>query len=410
MKSGNRNRAVFVVAFLLVTLQAQAPCLALSVDEATKAIADRLVAEQVKAGLEQGAWPHEELFTGHMIHGLVGAYEQTGVEDYLSSAELAGYYILMSAGGNFFGEEVLALARLSAVKDDPNDWVPGASDNIWGLYVKMFFASVKDSPLGTEAYISYFAGADPAIAVLSLADYVMAAYSVDAADKEIWRNALINWLAAVGDDAATYPVMALGAATCALAKTGPSLDETVIDPFGLGAPYWRLKKLEDLPQLLLSHQVPDNEPDAGAFYWRFDHGNGGMEEMKPSGYTEDAIFATLGLLGAYSAQADANDPNLLAAITTASDVLVGNVSSSGKVWERLSQEGEVYYIYGAEMLRVLSQVPIRPPDAESEEPATAGDLAFVPGDWLDSCDVRRGFCLERLCETGHRRIQAFMTW
>ncbi|UCC99231.1 MAG: hypothetical protein JSW66_04955 [Phycisphaerales bacterium] len=409
-KIGNRYGAVFVVASTLVALLCQSRGVASPVDEAIKAIADRLAAEQVKVGFEQGSWPQEELFTGQIIQGLADAYEQTGVEDYLSSAELAGYYVLRSAGYEFFGDEALALARLSSVSDDPNDWVPGTSDNIWGLSLKMFYANIKSSPLGTEGYISYFAGVDSSLAVLSLADYVVAAYSVDAEDKEIWRHALVKWLSAVDDDAASYPVMALGAATWALATTGPSLDETVIDPFGQGASYWKLKKLEDLPGLLLSHQVPADQPDAGAFYWRFDHGNGGIEETEPSGYTEDAIFATLGLLGIDSAHPDANDPNLTAAIFTASDVLVGSVSSSGKVSERLSQGGMRYYVYGAEMLRVLSQVPVPPPDPEAQEPLPSADLAFLGSGWLESRCVRSSFGIGQFSNKGRMRIQALLAW
>jgi hypothetical protein len=73
-----------------------------------------------------------------------------------------------------------------------------------------------------------------------MADYTVAAYVIEAEDREIWRNALIDWLSAL-DDQARYPVMALGAATWALAVTGPSLDQTLIDPCGLGASYWKLK-------------------------------------------------------------------------------------------------------------------------------------------------------------------------
>jgi hypothetical protein len=187
------------------------------------------------------------------------------------------------------------------------------------------------------------------------------------------------------------------------------LDQTVIDPFGLGASYWKLKKLEDLPGLLLSHQVPSGQPSAGGFYWRFDHSNAGVEGLEPSGYTEDAIFATLGLLGAYSADPNANDPNLTAAIFTASDVLVGSVSSSGKVWERLSQEGAIYYAYGAEMLRVLRRLSLLAADPDPAVPPASGELAVLGHGWLQSACVR-SLGLDQSADYGRGRMKNFLTW
>jgi hypothetical protein len=360
--------------------------MASTVDQTVKAIAGRLKTEQVKVGPEQGTWPQEELFTGLMVAGMADAYEVAGDATYLTSAELGGYYILANAGGNFFGDEALALARLSSLKNDPNDYVWGTNDNIWGLSLKMFYSLVKSSDQGTAGYISSYAGADPSLAVLFMADYTVAAYVIEAEDRETWRNALIDWLSAL-DDQARYPVMALGAATWALAVTGPSLDQTLIDPCGLGASYWKLKKLEDLPGLLLSHQVPSGQSSAGGFYWRFDHTNGGVQGLEASGYTEDAIFATLGLLGAYGVDPNASDPNVAAAIGAASDVLTGSVAISGKVWERLCQQGAIYYAYGAEMLRVLRRLPPVAAGPGPSAPPASGELAAVVG---TSAAFRRG--------------------
>lgn len=392
-----RGRAICLLVGVLITLPAYSPARAASVTEIIKAIGGRLKTNQVQTGIEQGTWPQEELFTGLIVVGMVDAYEVTGDDSYMAAAERGGYYILGNAGGNFFADEALALARLSQVSNDPNDYVWGTTDNIWGLSLKMFYQMIADSELGTEGYISSFAGADPALAVLYLADYTVAAYAVDAKDKQIWRHGLIQWLSAV-DDTASYPVMALGVATWALAETDTSLDQTVIDPFGLGAPYWKLKKLQDLPALLRSHQVPSGQPTAGSFYWRFDHGNAGAEGMQPSGYTEDAVFATLGLVAAYDADPNSSDPNLIAAVRTASDVLVNSVTSSGKVWERLSQEGAIYYAYGGEMLRVLRRLSLISAVLEPALTPAAGEVA-VPGDnWRQptrapffSLDVSSGF-------------------
>jgi len=148
--------------------------------------------------------------------------------------------------------------------------------------------------------------------------------------------------------------MALGIATWALALTGP-LDDTLIDPSGTGTAYWSGKKLADLPGALLSHQVPDGELYAGTFYWRFDHGDGGSGEPV-SGYTEDAIFNTLGLIAA-----SRGDPalDLDAAIDAAGQALLGGVKSGGKVFEHLWLESSDYYTFGGEMLQVLGEWAIQ---------------------------------------------------
>jgi hypothetical protein len=210
-------------------------------------------------------------------------------------------------------------------------------------------------------YLSHFTSTEPSTTVFYLAYHVVAANYVKALYKGIWRNALINYLSKVDDDSADFPVMALGVATWALSTTGP-LDDTLIDPSsyvescrifpsGKGTAYWSGKKLADLPAILLSHQVPSGELYTGSFYWRFDHGDGGLG-IPVSGYTEDAIFATLGLISAYKANPALD---LETAIHRAGQALLNGVSNEGKVFEHLWLESQDYCTYGGEMLQALGE-------------------------------------------------------
>jgi len=63
------------------------------------------------------------------------------------------------------------------------------------------------------------------------------------------------------------------------------------------------------------------------------------------------------------------------------------VTSSGKVWERLSQQGAIYYAYGAEMLRVLRRLPPVAAGPGPSAPPASGELAAVVG---TSAAFRRG--------------------
>ena len=294
---------------------------------------------------------------------MVGAYELTCDPNYRASAELGGDYILWASEGGFHGDEAFALTRLSDIASDP-------CDNPWWKKVSNFYSDVKHD-VGTKDYISELIGTGPSITVFYLANYVVAAYYVDAEDKQIWRQNLIEQLSRV-DDSSIFPVMGLGAATWALAFTGP-LDETLIDPSGKGAAYWDVKKLADLPSLLLSHQVPDGKPYAGSFYWQFQH-----DEGDPNGYTEDAIFATLGLVGAAAANPDLD---LDAAILAARRALLGNIDSEGKVYEHLWLRGEVYYTYAGEMLQVLGELVV-PGDLDLDGGVNSTDVAIMTNNWL----------------------------
>jgi len=356
---GKKWNIICVEVFLLAVMFSQTDLMASSIGEIITTIADRLEADQIKSDVSVGTWPEEADFTGSIIAGIATAYELTCESTYRACAELGGNAIVYTAQGNFTPDEALGLARLSNVASDPYD-------NVWRTEISNFYSNVKNDPNGTEGYLSFFAGNDPSYVVFYLAHYVVAAYYVDAVDKKIWRHGLISWLSRV-DDSCYVPVMALGAATWALAQTGP-LDETSIDPSGEGAPYWTTRKLSDLPELLSSHQVPDGQQEAGSFYWLFEHGDAGSGEPV-SGYTEDTIFATLGLVAASQANPDLNADS---AILAARKVLLDGVSSKGIVWERLSQEGAVYYSYASEMLQVLSKLVI------------PGDLNL--DDWVDSID------------------------
>jgi hypothetical protein len=324
---------------------------AVTLNEAVKVIADRLEAEQITDGdeLNIGSWPEEAIFAGSIVSGMVDAYELSGESTYKDSAQLGGDYIFRMSEGGYYADEALAFTRLSAVAEDP-------LDNVWRSALNNFYFQIKYGiEGGTYGYISFYAGRDPSETVIDFANYLVAANYVNAKDQEIWRQGLINWLTHV-DDSCAFPVAALGVATWALAETGP-LDDTLIDPFSTGASYWNMKRLKDLPNLLMSHQVPDGKPGAGSFYWLLGHGDGVLDETQISGYTEDTIFATRGLIAAYNVNPELSDPNLYSTILSAHDVLLNGVSPDGRVSELLSQEGSFdYNFYAGEMLNVLREL------------------------------------------------------
>jgi hypothetical protein len=370
-----KHRNFIFVVFFIVLLINQSTMLAMSVEEAIEVIANRLENEQIKEGIDAGSWPEESNLTGSIVAGMARAFEMTCVGGYKSSAEFGGENIFQIARGNFYGDEAYALTCLDLNTTDPNN-------NLWKNAVTNFYDSVKNSVGSTENYILNFNTIDYSVAVLYLANHVVAAYYVDANDKETWRQGLIGFLSYV-DDSSTYPVMAMGAATWALALTGP-LDETIIhSSSGQGAPYWDSKKLSELPILLMSHQVQDGQPNAGSFYWQFGH-----TENSPNGYTEDAIFATLGLLAAYYTN---SDPNLYSAIQSARTALLNGIGPEGKVWERLSQEGEDYYAYAGEMLQVLCALII-PGDINLDGSVDLIDFELFINNWGASDCCQHCWC------------------
>lgn len=359
-----------VFCWILVTIIGQSFGATLPIGEAIEVTADRLKAQQIKDGAMRGSWPDEANYTGSIVAGMVSAYELTCDSAYRSSAELGGDYILYAAEGGFYGDEAFALTRLSEIADDP-------CDNDWRTAVEDFYFNVEHDVDGTEGYIAQFMGTIPATAVFYLANYVLGAYYVDAEDKQIWREALIDYLAEVDNPYYLYdfPVMGLSVATWALALTGP-LDDTLIDRFETGAAYWSGKKLEDLPSLLLSHQIPSGQEYAGSFYWRFDHtdGGGGSEA---AGYTEDTIFANLGFIAASEANPALDYDS---AIVNAREALLVGVQGDGEVYEHLWDQGEIYYTYAGEMLQVLGELIISG-DLELDGVVNYIDYAIFAENW-----------------------------
>lgn len=376
--SKQRQLTVALASLLLILASFNNGAAALTLDQAITAMANRLATDQITYGTLVGTWPDEADFTGSIVAGMVGAYEIKSSETYRASAELGADYILWTAQGNFFGDEAYALSRLSEAAADPNN-------NTWRTAVEYFYASIKsDYPGGTKGYSGDFVGIDPSTVVFYIANHVVAAYYVNAADKDLWRQELIRWLSDV-DDSSLFPVMALGVATWALAQTGP-LDNSLIKPSGEGAPYWDGKMLKDLPILLLSHQVAEGQPGAGSFYWQFTHSQGDLNNC-----TEDTIFATLGLV---STSRVSPSPKLDSAVLAARKALLGGISSEGKVWERLSRGGAVYYVYAGEMLEALKAVNSTPTpgDVNGDGRVDMADFEILINQWGASDCAEPSWC------------------
>jgi len=329
-------------------------------------VATYLVENQIHSGARIGMWPAEPSFTGSSTAGMVCAYEWIGEPAYLQAAKWGGDYILWigESTGHLLGDEAYALTCLSDLSED-------LQGNPWRVAVSEFYSDLRQRGNGSTAeYIDLIAQGDPSNIVFYIAHHTVAAYYVGDADKEIWRKALIRCLAAV-DDRSSFPVQALGVATWALAKTGV-LGDAVIDSSDNGS-YWSGVTLKDLPGLLLSHQIPEGEPFAGSFYWRFDHGVAGIDALM-GGWTEDAVFCTLGLVAA-SEQSEGLVGELDPAIEAAYATLLAAGNAEGKVFEHLSGTGASYYTYAGELLQVLWNVQ-QHLDARAEPTVTANAAAL----------------------------------
>ena len=331
MKNIRLVLVTFAISAMLFVVLAPNAAMALPIDQAREAIADRLVAEQDP----NGSWLEEADFTGSIVAGMVSAYEVVGKAEYMAAAELGGNFILNVAEGNFYGDEAYALARLSEITEDTT-----YADAVRDFY----------DGLDVYAYIAGFQEADRSNAVFYVAHHTVAAHMVDANDAGIWRQALIQYLSQIDNDVAYYPVMSLGVATWALAQTWP-LDDTKIDPFGLiGEEYWQGVALSDLPDILVSHLVLiPSEGNAGTFYHRFDHTPAG-EGFEASGYTEDTIFGLLGLMAADNADAELD---FSVETLGAKEMLCQPVTSDGIVYEHIWLGGASYYTYGGEVLEAI---------------------------------------------------------
>jgi len=329
------------VILLVCVLFAPVSTIALPLDETVEAVADCLIATQNS----DGSWSGEQGYTGSILAGLLQAYQVEEKSTYLEAAELGVQFIFDSAGGNFYGDEAYALARLSEI----------TGEQIYADVVRDFY-----NMLDTNAYIKGYDATYRDKAVFFIAYHSVAAHMVGANDAAIWREALISHLSLIGDDVAYFPVMTFGVATWALARTGP-MDDTMIDPFGLSdVSYWEGLTLRDLPDLLASHQVLDGEY-AGSFYVRHDHTAPGPG-FEASGYTEDTTFGVLGLIAA-NAVAQTDEPgvddeagwNFDEEIQNAREVLAQSVHQSGLVQDHIWLGSHMYYFFGGEMLQAFSE-------------------------------------------------------
>lgn len=345
-------------------------------------LADCLVEEQVASGDLKGTWPGEEAYTGTIVAGLVRAYQMTCDNRYRQAAEAGAEYFIGAAQGNFYGDEAHALTLLSEMSG-------GQADDRWFPLIQAFYANVKDLVVGgTSAYLSEFYGAERSVAVYYLAHHAVSAYYVDAEDKQMWRQALIDSLREIDDSSAAFPVTSLGAATWALAVTGP-LDDSLLDPSSAGVTYWRDKRLSDLPDVLMGHQVGEDGVLPGSFYWRFDHGDG--ESGGPvSGYTEDLIFASLGLRAAAR-----DDPNhqLDFAVEAARTALLDSLSWVDTAYQHLWLLGGNDRLYTAEALQALAEL-VRAEDLNLDGHIDAADFSAWAQYWgetgcLDRCRCGR---------------------
>jgi hypothetical protein len=317
--------------------------------EVAGTIAALLEKSQIKEGAVRGMWQPEPFFTGPATTGMVCAYEWMDDPVYLQAARLGGEFILWlgDSTGHLLGDEAYALLRLSELSGEPQD-------NRWRVALTSFYDSLHLQKEGATAeYISLLRQGDPSTSVFYVAHHTVVAYGIEDADKEVWRDALIHCLASV-DDTSDYPVQALGVAVWALAKTG-DLGDTMIDPPETGS-RWSGVTLKDLPALLLSHQVPAGEPFAGSFYWRFDHTAQGGADILAAGWTEDAVYGTLGLLASVEGREDELAGELESAIDSAYAALLPGADPEGNVHEHLSGAGASYHAFAGELLLALWSV------------------------------------------------------
>jgi hypothetical protein len=368
----NSVKGSVVLSVVLCMLSADSGALDSTPGEIFGALADHLVKEQVRSGELRGAWPGEQTFTGSIVAGLASVYQATCVEDYRIAAEAGGEFFLSSAEGNYFGDEAYALVLLDRISGAP----PG---NQWGAAVRGFYADVKERATGsTGGYVAQFDQAEPSVAVFYLAHHVVACFAVGAEDADIWRMALKKYLSRVDDRSASCPVMALGIATWALSATEPLDDSPLAESPG-SADYWHGKRLADLPYLLEDHQVPPGEDFAGSFYWRFDHSDG--ETGGPvSGYTEDLVFGTLGLVAAKR-----SDPQLAvdAAISNAHKTLLSGLQGQDLARQHLWFTSESYHFYTAEVLRALCQLR-QIGDIDLDDVVDCVDFSGLADRWKES--------------------------
>lgn len=360
MRRLNSISSVLFCAIWLVSVRVTQAVDVYETTDVVRAAAIYLVFGQVVGGPLDGSWAGEEAHTGSIVAGLAKAHELTGDEDARMAAVRGGDFILRAAEGNYYGDEAYALMCLSRI---PPDGVP----NIWRSALDEFYRNVSQSARGgTFGYTSQYSQFDPSLAVFYLAQYVVAAFHVDAEDKEVWREALVDCLVQVDDEAAEFPVMALGIATWALSEID-RLDGAVLDPYARGVPYWRGHTFEELPELLLSHRILDGRL-AGSFYWRFDH-RMAVPGGPAGGYTEESASSALGLAAALRVT---KDPEVALASEQLHDLLLQSVEDDGRIRQHLTLGGQAFYSEAGRVLQALAD-RASADGAEGEEQVADGD-------------------------------------
>lgn len=356
---------------------------AVTTGQLVTAIADQLVSKQIKTGLSAGTWPKESEFTGSIVAGMAGAYRLTGDSSYRLAAEQGADYSLVASGGNYYGDEAYGMCRLSEACEDP-------VLNAWRGAVEIFYQRVKNSPGRTQGYVAQFATVDPGDAAFYLANHVVAAFYVDAVDKLLWRDALVDCLSRISDTSCTSPIAGIAGATWALAISGP-LDQTRIDRSGKAAAYWKGRTLAELPAILRSHQVPAGEDYAGSFYARIDH-DVIVAGSPKSGYTEDLIFGIM----AFSAIAEVrHDVAVESALAAARGALLSQMPLDGNIPMHLWLPSAEHHVYAGEVLLALDAAVI-PGDASLDGDVDMDDFTRIARHWRSS--VTRSSCDRRLAD------------
>jgi len=348
--------------------------------DALVAVSARLVVDQAA----NGSWPENPGYASGTVAGLVDAYKLTCDEDVLAAAEAGGDFVILETqtnyGGNYLGDEVFALVGLSDISDDPK----------YLLEAQDFYRLIKEDTYGAQGYTDGYLDMvpfDPSRAVFYMAHHVIAAYRVNAADKQIWRDMLRYYLAQV-EDTNYYPVLALGDATWALAQTDTGLDPSVpVIPQGkTGNSFWNGVSLAQLPQLICNVQVTES-PYRGGFYDRLQPAVDSV-----SGFTQDTAYCMLALQTAekYSpaVASTADIPALYQALMSGVYFDSSQADSVATVFGYLWEESpsDEFYWYASNMLMALSSAVING-DADLNDVVGPGDLVVLASQWLSTCQT-----------------------
>jgi hypothetical protein len=324
------------------------------IDMAAANAAGRLVTLQQP----NGSWPQDPNFAdnqGPLLVGMMQSYSNSNNASYLTSAQNSGTFIINNAptfatppaSPNFLGDETYGLTRLGAVQ--PTYLAP---------VIQYYNISVPAQSGGTGGYadrlVNHYTTTfnDESQAAIYLAYHAVAANAINATDRAVWRQKLIDTLGKV-DDNDFFPVGALGAGVWALAQTGTGLDNTTIT--GTSS-VLNGKQLSQLPAFLTSQIVPSGG-NANTFFFDFAH--------TQSGFTEDTAF---GLLGMEAANAANPGLGLASTILNGETALTNAVDANGLTYVDVSKNAPAYNVYAG---RFLQAVP---------EPTSAGAiLIFVAG-------------------------------